>query len=178
MTRRLDELPLWRAMVLLEDEGLVGRHMNGKRTYAVFLAGHAPTSDHHGAPATSGEAKVGTERAMVARGDRPPASDVTVTRMSLGDQIDLAVEACGDHPLVRGAFTRAEDVIAGHVDEIAMLRQLVIDSHQLLPRYVAHVTFLRGPGLSDEDRDRSPVEFTDREWQRLQALGAGLSIPV
>lgn len=99
----------------LEAEGLIGRTQTGKRLYALYLT-------EAGAPT------------IPARPTSAPAhgqSGVTVTRMRCGEMIDRALERTDD-PVVVGAFARCEEELAADADELARLKQRIIDQDAAL----------------------------------------------
>lgn len=151
------------ALRTLEDAGAIGRHINGKRTYAVFLTGHEPTT----------AAPTPTQRPRAVPTGKPPAGPVKTTRMSIADHVDTALARTNNDPVVKAAFERIEEELADCVDRIAVLLQLDLDAG-LLGRYVSHVTFCKGPGLTQDDRDASPVSFQDHEWDRLLRMAGVL----
>lgn len=95
----------------LEADGLIGRRQNGKRLYAVYLAGQEPAAAATPAP---------------ARAPKPAPAAVKVTRMRCGQMIDAAKERTTDK-VIHAAFDRIEDELAADSDEMARLKRVIAD---------------------------------------------------
>lgn len=136
----------------IEADGLVGRDQRGKRLFALYLTEGAGAATSPSA--TRGEAhETGSAPGHQPKqpSKKPPPPGVTVTTMRCGERIDRALERCDD-PVVVGAFAACEDTMANYTDEVAELRQLVMDRNALLARLAPHVNDATLADLHPDDQ--------------------------